>query len=74
MGGKDFFHTSRQTVIPPDEYDGGTGALLQHWPKTLNETIPKHDLALDEEGALIFITADGDVKAYWPPLYELLEP
>lgn len=54
--------------------DGGTGALLQYWPKTLNETIPKHDLALDEEGALIFITADGDVKAYWPPPYELLEP
>ncbi len=42
-----------------------TGAQPTGWPKTLSETIPEHDLAMDVDGAIIFVTADGDVKAYW---------
>ena len=27
--------------------------------------IPAHDLAMDLDGAILFITSDGYVKAYW---------
>jgi len=42
-----------------------SGTVPYGWPKTLSETIPQQDLAMDADLAVIFVTADGDIKAYW---------
>jgi len=42
-----------------------SGNVPVGWPKTLSETIPQQDLAMDADLGVIFVTADGDIKAYW---------
>ncbi len=43
----------------------GSTTILSSFPVTLSETIPRQDLAMDYDGAIIFVTSDGNVKAYW---------
>jgi len=42
-----------------------SGNVPYGWPKTLGETIPQQDVAMDADLGVIFVTADGDIKAYW---------
>lgn len=44
--------------------DPTSGAALFGWPKTISTPI-KQDLAVDAEGALVYSTSGGVVKAYW---------
>ncbi len=45
--------------------DPGGTAIISGFPKTLSETILRQDLAMDNDGAIVFVTTDGDIKAYW---------
>jgi outer membrane protein assembly factor BamB len=45
--------------------DALSGAMAYTFPKSLNLTIARQDPSLDYDGAIVFVSNDGVVRAYW---------